>query len=361
MTTRVRYKYFDYLNVICAFGVVALHCSTSVFLNTGDLRWKLDVIVQAVFSLSVPVFFMISGANLLGYRERYSTKTFFDKRLRRTFGALLAFSALFYALACIAPAQLGLVPRTYSLQEFIDLFLTNGINDIYWFFYSILILYAMTPLLSLLAERERLLGYVLLLSGVSTFVIPFWNRFMPESSSLSLFSVPYLKGHIFYYLLGFYLHRYVDLSQEKRKRGLLVVGLACLVVVVVMTIRTNMLRTQPGGSGAEYDNFYISTLSPLVATYAASLFLSLKEYLQEHSFGALDRAIKAAAPYCLGVYGIHMLFIHIFDVYIPHSIKWDLGLRPFVVFGLSMVSVAVWRALKGLLASLCGKRKNRVA
>lgn len=72
-----RHYWMDLLNVIACFAVVMLHCTTTVFANSGDTEWHLDVLFQSICIFAVPVFFMISGANLLGYREKYDTKTFF--------------------------------------------------------------------------------------------------------------------------------------------------------------------------------------------------------------------------------------------------------------------------------------------
>ena len=44
--------------------------------EAGDAEWLIDVVYQSLCIFAVPVFFMISGANLLGYRKKYDTKTF---------------------------------------------------------------------------------------------------------------------------------------------------------------------------------------------------------------------------------------------------------------------------------------------
>ena len=58
-----------------------LHCSTVVFAPARNATWVRAVGYQSVFIFAVPIFFMVSGANLLGYRKRYSTRTFLKRRL----------------------------------------------------------------------------------------------------------------------------------------------------------------------------------------------------------------------------------------------------------------------------------------
>ena len=65
-------------------------------MNTGDAEWLIDVVYQSLCIFAVPVFFMISGANLLGYRKKYDTKTFFVKRFKKVVFTLCVASAIVY-------------------------------------------------------------------------------------------------------------------------------------------------------------------------------------------------------------------------------------------------------------------------
>ena len=109
------YGYMDALNVLSCFAVVVLHCTTVVYVNQGNVQWFVSVVLQSLFLFAVPVFFMISGANLIGYRSRYSTKVFFQKRLKRVLMTLVGFSFFIYVLSCLVPAQLGLQSRSIGM------------------------------------------------------------------------------------------------------------------------------------------------------------------------------------------------------------------------------------------------------
>lgn len=74
------YYYMDILNIMATMAVLWLHTSEYAFeYNPQDPNWYISLIIQVVFIWAVPIFFMISGANLLNYRDRYDTKTFFKK------------------------------------------------------------------------------------------------------------------------------------------------------------------------------------------------------------------------------------------------------------------------------------------
>ena len=79
-----RLYYIDILNILSCFAVVVLHCSGGVFYYQKTRLWFIYMFLQTVAHFAVPVFFLITGANLLDYRKKYDTKTFFKKRAART-------------------------------------------------------------------------------------------------------------------------------------------------------------------------------------------------------------------------------------------------------------------------------------
>lgn len=347
-----RRLYMDVLNVLSCFAVVVLHCTTVVYVNQGNVQWRVSVALQSLFVFAVPVFFMISGANLIGYRSRYSTKVFFQKRLKRVLMTLVGFSFSIYALSCLVPAQLGLPPRSFSLFEFIELFLTNQICDVYWFMYSILILYLITPLLATFASNKSLLEYAIALCVISNAVVPFANRFASNHDLFSLLTVPYFTGAIMYYLIGYYVVNYFpfDDRSEKMRPVLLIVMICSVLSMALMTIKTNMPHTVLSGAFSDYDNFYNNYLHLPVLVYSVSLFMlfrSLEPLFQSdrHPFMAV---ISKLSSFSFDVYAIHMMFIWALDVYVPHSIIWDAAIRPFVVFALSLTFAFVLESFKRL-------------
>lgn len=352
-----RRLYMDALNVLSCFAVVVLHCTTVVYVNQGNVQWLVSVTLQSLFVFAVPVFFMISGANLIGYRSRYSTKVFFQKRLKRVLMTLVGFSFFIYVLSCLAPAQLGLSPRSFSLFEFIELFLTNQICDVYWFMYSILILYLITPLLASFASNKSLLEYAIALCVISNAVVPFANRFASNHDLFSLLAVPYLTGAIMYYLIGYYVVTYFpfDGRSEKMRPVLLIVMICSFAFMALMTIKTNMPHTVLSGAFSDYDNFYNNYLHLPVLVYSVSLFMLFRslEPLFQSDKHPLIAVISKLSSLSFDVYAIHMMFIWALDVYVPHSIIWDAAIRPFAVFALSLAFAFVLESFK----RFCRKRR----
>ncbi|WP_102337370.1 acyltransferase [Collinsella provencensis] len=342
--------YMDVLSILSCMAVVYLHCSTVVYVNQGDLLWFFSIIVQSLFCFAVPVFFMISGANLIGYRKKYDTKTFLIKRLKRVAIPLVGFSALYYLLSCFAPGFFGLPARELSISGFVAGLFTNSICDVYWFLYAILALYFVTPLLSLAADDKGLLRYLLIVSFISTAAIPLVNRFAPIHTLLDLFVVPYLSGSIFLYLLGYYIERYVEITRKIRL-GAIGVAIICFAIMAVMTYKTNVSHTVISGNFAEFDNFYINVYNIFCSTYSCAVFCLAKDAESRmrdvSAFGGKAFRLLSSVPFY--VYLIHMLVIHMLDVYVPHRIIWDLGVRPPTVIVLSFVFGIVFLTAKRAL------------
>ena len=78
-------RYLSFLSVVACLAVVFLHTNGCFwnFSATGRY-WLTANIIESVFYFAVPVFFMISGATLIDYSERYSTTVFFKKRILKT-------------------------------------------------------------------------------------------------------------------------------------------------------------------------------------------------------------------------------------------------------------------------------------
>lgn len=85
---------FDLLNIIACFSVICLHHNGLVHGYDGSNAWYGALAVEVLFYFAVPVFFMLSGATLMRYSDRYDTKTFFRKRLKRTLIPWLVWSGI---------------------------------------------------------------------------------------------------------------------------------------------------------------------------------------------------------------------------------------------------------------------------
>ena len=207
---------FDVMNILACISVVALHHNTLVHSYTPGAGWVQSLIVECFCYWCVPVFLMVSGANLVGYKERYSTGVFLKKRLLRTVIPWLFWSMVFLVwriyLKEYEPADLTWRTVAYTI-------LNNKDMTVYWFFSSLFMCYLAMPVLSSLRNNRRTLWYIVGINflyhscrpAVSNWLNLKWNIDAPLGVSLLLFVVlgyllstrpPKKKERIMLYILG---------------------------------------------------------------------------------------------------------------------------------------------------------------
>ena len=115
-------------------------------------------------------------------------------------------------------------------------------------------------------------------------------------------------------------------------------------IIIAMTYKANLGHTVLSGFYQPYDSFYANASSLFALLYSAGVFLLFKS--RNDKIGDLRAygAIRSLSSFSLGVYAIHMLVINSLDLFIPHRILWDLGLRPFIVFAISLL--LAWFGIK---------------
>lgn len=91
-----RIVYIDILNIAACIAVIFLHMNGFAHHYAPNSLWKSSLVFECIFYWAVPIFLMISGANLLDYRKRYDTKTFFKKRFTKILIPWIFWSFLTY-------------------------------------------------------------------------------------------------------------------------------------------------------------------------------------------------------------------------------------------------------------------------
>lgn len=355
-----RYAFMDVLNVVAIFAVMLLHVSLNIEGMRQDLAWDVALVYQCVAIFAVPIFLMVSGANLLGYRERYSTATFFKKRALRVVVTLVVWSAVMFLLLCFASPLLGYEPRRFGLVPFVTQLLTNNVIGIYWFFYVIIGLYAVTPILSIIAANKRVLEYTLVLAAALSIGLPALDAFAPAHLVTDPLALRFFTPWLTYYLLGFYLTRYV---QRTFAPGALVA--ACVTCVALMLGLTWWLNA--GHVGQEYNTLFAAAEGLPTLVYAAALFMLFKRADERLAKSRCYPAFRCLSALSLKVYAVHLPLIwmfntHVLSAFVPNSaaaLLMQFVAEPMLAYAASLL--IAWliekakAALKARLKSKVGK------
>lgn len=291
--------YLDILNIFACLAVLFLHHNGIVHhYNVMSAAWREALFFEVAFYWAVPVFFMLTGATLLNYREKYSTKVFFKKRLTRTFLPFLLWSLL-KAFELIIKGRLDDV----SIFSVIDLIINTKLPsmDVYWFFIPLFGIYLSIPVLSLIAKKENIsiLWYMVVCAFITWSCLPliFELFHIPFNGSL-LFPLNG-GGYILFVLLG-YLLFHIELSKKTRY----FVYCAGILSFLFRYLGTYYLSINEGvlvRTFFSYTQFHSVLL-------AVSVFVLIKywnnEWLYSHS-----KFIRYLSSCSLGIYLMHRIFM----------------------------------------------------
>lgn len=314
---REKTAYLTLLSVVSMIAVVILHANGCFWGFSTERYWITANVIECVFYFAVPIFFMITGATLLDYRERYDTRTFLKKRVNKTLIPFLVWSLF------------GLLFRLFILKDLrweelgvsgaVNGILNTTVVDVYWFFLSLFVLYAVIPLLSLIPAEKKTTAF-----GWGALVLLFTSSFMPFV--LNVFNTgihwsldPGSPVHFVLYLfLGYYLsHR--ELSRPWR----ITACVLALVGLLAHILGTYYLSMQAGGIVGTFKGY----INLPCAFYSIGIFLFAKTYGNRLMKAFPGKVIRLLAPHCFTVYLLHWYMLRLIQkVFVHYGVVVDLSL-----------------------------------
>lgn len=288
-------NYISILNVLACIGVVILHTFETGY--TSDANFVFEVLIRAIAYCAVPLFFMITGATLIDYRERYDTKTFFKKRLLKVIIPLIIWSIIYFIINFFK-GKFSI--NDLSFKFVFEYFFLVKTNPIFWFFVVIIGIYLAIPVISLIPQESRRKAFLYII--IITFV---FNQFLPDLLyHLNLnynydlkFPLTY-SGWISFIFIGYYIDKYEIV--KKHRVIIYVLGIIGFLTMVVPTIFISYHKNE---SCSWFDEYYDA---PCVL-YSASVFLFFKSKINNNQIVTkIMPFFNFVAPTTLGIYVLHI-------------------------------------------------------
>lgn len=267
-----------------------LHCNQMVHTWQPGGNWIFALLIEVLFYWAVPIFFMLTGATLMRYRDRYDTKTFLTKRAKRTVIPFIAWSLIWYLLISVRAGGAHLGPR-----NFIDMMLNNQIEQVYWFFFPLFSIYLSMPLLSLLADNKKALTYGVGVSFVLQSVFPYALPILGINWPGNI-AVLALSGNLLFTALGYLLS-----TTELTKKQRLVIYALGIIGTVIRFAYTAASSEAIG----DVDRLFFNYLAFPAVLQGAAIFTLFKS-LDLSTLGEKRIRLLSAVSSCsFGVYLIH--------------------------------------------------------
>jgi len=295
-----------WLRVLAIVAVICIHVSSTVIVNE-ELRGTPVYVVASVMNgatrFCVPLFVLVSGALVLkpsALRDGFGA--YYRKRLMRLLPALIVWHLVYLVFRVVV---LG---RSLGTVRLVEMLLTGRVYTALYFFWLLLGLYLVAPLLILALERltprQRLLTALLLTAATclwqSVLGILAWAGGPAASGTQNIVTmwVPYVG----YFVLGWALRELVP----SRRSG----SWALLVALVAAAL----LSLQAYGRVPRA----IDLLSPinywgwLAAVETVALFLAAAWFLRDGTWAA--RGWRATlgdtlGSLTLGVFAVHLIVL----------------------------------------------------
>ncbi|MHA5215364.1 acyltransferase [Oenococcus oeni] len=314
-------------------AIFTARVGTSLFLQ---VRMFQEIAIPAVF-----LFFMIFGAMLIDYRQRMSTTDFFKRRIKRVLIPFLFWSILWYFYDIKWSAYPGPISHPYpSVSDFLISFANTNINTIFWFFYVILVLYLVTPMLSAIAklkEKDYLFLLVSVYVVINCFILYPLEVFKIQINN-NMINFPLITFcYLGYFIAGYLIHS--GYFSKKQEDLLIVIGFVMFFIQVLLI---------SCGKGLNLD--MNSSTGPIVFFYSVGLFTLVKRIMGKINLSSKFSVIfKTMASTSLGIYIIHPLFIRLFDKFfsVNEMSLLHIYIFPFMVYIVCMMLVLLIKRIPG--------------
>ena len=296
---------YDVLTILACLMVVFFHTNGIIYTYSNTLSWKISVVERSIVYSAIPIFFMLTGAKLMEYRNRYSTKEYAKKRLQRI-GVPFIFWNIFYLIF-----QRVFSPNAsfHSAKEFVSMFLNSEFQDRYWFFFPLFAIYAAIPVISLVLQAEnhrKYLWYAVYVTFALNWVLkPICN--LAGITYNSYLTIPISGGYMIYVLFGYLV------STEQWCRYKRVILYLSAVVSGAFFTGYTILKSAVTGTAVLYMTSY--QFFPAALTGAA-IFVFIKHLFDKPIIAEtlyhqkkLTKLIRTVSGCCMGVWLTHSFAI----------------------------------------------------
>ncbi|MDE6186209.1 MAG: acyltransferase [Lachnospiraceae bacterium] len=244
--------YLEVVRVIAVLLVIFNHTDGFVYYTVqGNIVTHLYSLILAILCrMAVPLFFMVSGALLLGKEE--SLSELFRKRIARMLIVLAAVSVFYYLFDII----IGRIASP-GAGDFISRLLANEIRDSFWFLYAYIGVLLLLPFFRKVVPfgNKKLVIYLIGLRVLTDLAVPLLNLGMGIAVS---FDFGFVGDYYYYMLLGYYFDR-EEIEGLRKGKSILVLAL----LVVLSGMFTCGIKAFSGTYHAVALDFFIFLMAPV--------------------------------------------------------------------------------------------------
>lgn len=296
-----RKTYLDLLRIIAILLVLFNHMPGCIeyYCHSG-YKYVLYVIPSILTRINVPLFWMISGALLLRKTEKISYV--FYHRVSRIALAIFLSGGILYILENL---------NAYSLTDFIQKILTNGIEESYWFLYTYLGVLLLLPYLQAIAQKfsQKDFIYFFILHVVFCSLIPILNYILQFNFNTTIsipLSLPLItENAFFFFFMGYYLENVFDINRITFNRILLM--FLCMLFAIGITATLVYHQGLTNGFSQSNISLFDYLITFTIFVIAKYIFVQIKCFRDS---AKLQGCISMIGSLTFGIYLIDPILKH---------------------------------------------------
>ena len=257
-----------------------------------------SLLLDAAARVSVPCFFMISGALLLGREEPLEKHA---KRLLRFLAALIFWSLLYYVWNIFYDG------RDYDLRQIWYVPTKAHL----WYLYAMIPIYLVLPFFQVLCRNMTMKlekAFVILISAAVLI-----NYLAGVAGGQLYYDIPVVGDRVYFYyvLIGYYLFKYRKHIRVSQRMAVIISAVSLLI-----TFGSSMWSTLSGNTHSDKMLAY-STPFMILSSVSFFLFMIRLNGANYTPSEKVRRVIDAFGKASFGIYLIHIFFLDIYRKFVP--------------------------------------------
>lgn len=272
---------YDYIRVIAMFLVIGVHSWGSIRTfgsNDATMEWLNDML-ERLFAMGVPLFFALSGALLL--KEKYSDfLAFYKKRAITVIIPMLIYAPIYVIYSDWKTNSLSVKTIVHYFQKVV----CGQVHGTWWFVYTILGIYLITPFLSAMLSalsdvQKKTLVCIIYMFLVIRVMLSFVNW------EFGIVDILFCNGAWLQFIIG-YFGNYLGQKQLSAKKTIMLLCGAIVAFVLYLL---------------GYDNTGIMLNSAVLIVFIVAARTKTKQ--KENAL--VDKIIVNVSRKSYGIYLIH--------------------------------------------------------
>ncbi|APX71253.1 acyltransferase [Companilactobacillus allii] len=350
-----RIFFLDFIRVIAIFLVIFIHVSAiDTTLNIGSGQWQITKILNYFAHISVPMFFMISGALLLNSKKTKSISYTWKQRIPRVVIPFILWSI-------ISPIVVGIYAHSLSATNVlssIKLMLYQPTSPTLWFMYPLIGVYILSPIIREFVENasKKMLLYTMLIWLITNSLLPSIAVMFPKSNAFTIYPVAnffLVGGFVGYFILG-YLMTQINVNKYS--------NISLIIAMLIFGLSGNFISELVPKIFDAFNGYYVTSIFiPLMSIPA---YILLQKWGQNIKSEKVISVFEFLAPLVFGIYLIHNLLILYLEPWFMSILPFGGILSTFIryiaVASLSTLIIWIISLIPGLNYLLTGTHKKRL-